>query len=331
MYQPTTRLLTVLELLQARAQVSAAELARRLEVDARTVRRYVTMLQDMGIPVEAVHGRYGGYRLRPGYKLPPLMFTEEEALAVSLGLLAARWLGLAATAPATEGALAKIERVLPLPVGARIRALQDTIGFTALGQQGTPAAGGVLLALSTAAQRQQRVWLRYQAADEAASEREVDPYGLVFHYGRWYLVGFDHRRGAMRTFRVDRVQAVEPREATFQRPADFDAVDYLARALADIPWGFEFEALLATTLAEARARVPAHAAHLEATDGGVLLRAQGDDPATVARSLIGISMWLACRFVVVRPAELRDEVRRLAGDLLAMTERPAAEPESRQT
>src|SRR5262249_43642702 len=91
MYQPTTRLLTILELLQARPQLSAAELARRLEVDGRTVRRYVTMLQDMGIPIQAVHGRYGGYRLRPGYKLPPLMFTAEEALAVALGLLAARW------------------------------------------------------------------------------------------------------------------------------------------------------------------------------------------------------------------------------------------------
>src|ERR687891_436879 len=117
MYQPTTRLLTVLELLQARPYLTGADLARRLEVDGRTVRRYVMMLQDMGIPVEANHGRYGGYRLRPGYKLPPLMFTEEEALAVTLGLLAARRIGLALTAPAVEGALAKIDRVLPIAVG----------------------------------------------------------------------------------------------------------------------------------------------------------------------------------------------------------------------
>ncbi|MPZ13158.1 MAG: HTH domain-containing protein [Chloroflexi bacterium] len=109
MYWPTTRLLTVLELLQARHQIRAAEIARRLEVDGRTVRRYVTMLQDMGIPVEAVRGRCGGYRLRPGFKLPPLMFTEEEALAVTLGLMAARWLGLSAhsrvsgRAPALHG------------------------------------------------------------------------------------------------------------------------------------------------------------------------------------------------------------------------------------
>ncbi len=87
MYHPTTRVLTVLELLQSRQQLSGAELASRLEVDRRTVRRYVTMLQDLGIPVEGERGRHGGYRLRPGFKLPPLMFTEDEALALTLGLL----------------------------------------------------------------------------------------------------------------------------------------------------------------------------------------------------------------------------------------------------
>src|SRR5204863_4074973 len=101
-YHPTTRVLAVLELLQSRQRVRGAELAERLEVDGRTVRRYVTMLQDLGIPVEAERGRYGAYRLRPGFKLPPLMFSDEEALAVVLGLLAARQLGLAVAAPAVE-------------------------------------------------------------------------------------------------------------------------------------------------------------------------------------------------------------------------------------
>ncbi|MGH2587001.1 MAG: helix-turn-helix transcriptional regulator, partial [Dehalococcoidia bacterium] len=237
MYQPTTRLLTILELLQARSQLSAAELARRLEVDARSVRRYVTMLQDMGIPIEAVHGRYGGYRLRPGYKLPPLIFTEEEALAVTLGLSAARWLGLSTAAPATEGALAKLERVLPLPVAERIRALQDTIGFTRPAGDPAPTAGDLLLTLSIAAQRRQRIRIRYQAGDGAGSEREVDPYGLVFHDARWYLTGFDHRSGEQRIFRVDRVLEAEPRDEAFQRPADFDAAAHLIRALATVPWG----------------------------------------------------------------------------------------------
>jgi predicted DNA-binding transcriptional regulator YafY len=320
MYQPTTRLLTILELLQARPQLSAAELARRLEVDDRTVRRYVTMLQDMGIPVEATHGRYGGYRLRPGYKLPPLMFTEEEALAVTLGLLAARRLGLSATAPATEGALAKIERVLPIPVAERIRALQDTIGFMQPPPAGraAPPAADFLLTLSSAVQRQQRVRLRYQAADGAESEREVDPYGVVFHAGRWYLTGFDHRRGEIRVFRIDRVLEVAAQDAEFQRPPDFDAVEHLTRTLADLPWGIEVEVLLKTTPAQARARVPAHIAHLEEADGGVMLRTQGDDLRTAARSLVGIFVDLGCAFMIVRPPELREEVRRVVGEIGGM-------------
>ncbi|MDQ3327603.1 MAG: HTH domain-containing protein, partial [Chloroflexota bacterium] len=111
MYHPTARVLAVLELLQSHGRMTGAELARRLEVHVRTARRYVETLQDLGIPVEAERGRYGAYRLRPGYKLPPLMFSEDEVLALTLGLLAARKLGLAAAAPAVEGTLAKVERV----------------------------------------------------------------------------------------------------------------------------------------------------------------------------------------------------------------------------
>lgn len=111
-YSPVTRLLTMLDLLQSRPNVTAAQLAERLEVEARSVRRYVTMLQDIGIPVEAVRGRYGGYRLRPGFKLPPLMWTEEEAVAVTLGLQAIRQIGLFQTIPTIEHALAKKEQSL---------------------------------------------------------------------------------------------------------------------------------------------------------------------------------------------------------------------------
>src|SRR5919199_1710307 len=111
-YHPTTRVLTVLELLQSHQRLSGAELAERLEVDRRTVRRYVTMLQELGIPIEGERGRYGSYRLRPGFKLPPLMLVEDEALAVTLGLLAVRQLGLAGAGTAAEGAAGQIH---PLP------------------------------------------------------------------------------------------------------------------------------------------------------------------------------------------------------------------------
>src|SRR5436305_10426832 len=127
MYFPTTRVLTILELLQSHYRLSGPELAERLEVNTRTVRRYITMLQDLGIPVEAERGRLGSYRLRPGFKLPPLMFTEDEALSLTLGLLAARRLGLTSATPSVEGALAKIERVLPLTLRQRVQAIQETL------------------------------------------------------------------------------------------------------------------------------------------------------------------------------------------------------------
>src|SRR5579859_7289293 len=128
-YRPTARVLTVLELLQSHGRMTGAELARRLEVDIRTVRNYVETLADLGIPVEAERGRYGAYRLRPGYKLPPLIFTEDESLALTLSLLLARENGLAQTSPAVESVLAKVERVLPQATRARIQAVEQTVIF----------------------------------------------------------------------------------------------------------------------------------------------------------------------------------------------------------
>src|SRR5918994_1098657 len=125
--RPTTRLLSMLELLQIRGRIGGPELARRLEVGERTVRRYAVRRQEMGVPVEGERGRYGAYSLKPGYRLPPLMFTEEEALGLALGLLAARRLGLAGAAPAVEGALAKVERVMPGALRGRVRDLEETV------------------------------------------------------------------------------------------------------------------------------------------------------------------------------------------------------------
>ena len=183
MYQPTTRVLAVLEFLQSRGRLTGPELAERLEVDLRTVRRYVTMLQDLGIPVEGERGRHGGYRLRPGYKLPPLMLSDDEALAVTLGLLAARRLGFAASAPAVDGALTKLERVLPPALRGRAAAVQETLSFDLPPARQAPA-GAVVVALSEAAQGGRRVWLRYGDSRGAQTEREFDPYGLAHVAGR---------------------------------------------------------------------------------------------------------------------------------------------------
>ncbi|MGH2501073.1 MAG: helix-turn-helix transcriptional regulator, partial [Ktedonobacterales bacterium] len=126
-YSPATRLLALLDLLQSRPRVSAQQVADALEVNTRSVRRYITMLQAMGIPVETRRGRYGGYALRPGYRLPPLMLTDDEALAITLGLLATPRLGLAELQAATAGALAKLERVLPLATRERVQAIRASV------------------------------------------------------------------------------------------------------------------------------------------------------------------------------------------------------------
>lgn len=323
MYYPTTRVLTVLELLQSRHRIGGAELAERLEVDVRTVRRYITMLQDLGIPVEGTRGRYGAYRLRPGFKLPPLMFSDDEALALVLGLLAARRLGLTVAAPATEGALAKVERVLPLALRERVRAVEETLVIAAGVKETSPAAGDIVVALGEAAQQQRRVWLRYRAWEGEESERALDPYGLVYRAGRWYVVGHCHLRDDVRVFRLDRVVAVEPLADTFDRPADFNLLEHVERGIASVPSTWCVEALLHTTLDEARQRVSGPVAILEpAPEGteGVLLRCYTDCLEWTAHYLLGLN----CRFVVLNPPELRDALRQLAAHALECAATTAA-------
>src|ERR1700726_539497 len=139
MYHPTTPALTLLQFLQAPRKTSGPRAARGLVGDGRSVRRYIMMLQDLGIPIEAERGRYGTYRLLRGYKLPPLMFTEDEALALTLGLLAARRLGMTMAAPAVEGALAKIDRVLPEALRERVQAVQETLVLTSISSERSPS------------------------------------------------------------------------------------------------------------------------------------------------------------------------------------------------
>ena len=307
MSHPTTRVLTVLELLQSRSRLSGAELADRLEVDPRTVRRYISTLQELGVPVESEAGRYGGYRLRPGYKLPPMMFNEEEALALILGLMAARRTGLLEEAPAVEGALAKIDRVLPDRLRGRVQAVQGALAFTPVRALAASSNPTVLLAVSEAAQENRRVWLRYRAGNDE-TERDIDPYGVVHHRGRWYVAGWCHLRNDMRMFRLDRVLALEPRYETFFKPLDFNPVDFVLESLATSPWGWPIEVLLDLQLEEARRRIPLDMGTLEDTQNGVLFRTQSDALDYIARYLVQLD----CGFRVLHPQELRDAVRQLA-------------------
>src|SRR5260221_9834978 len=162
MYHPTTRVLAVLALLQSHQRLTGAELARRLEVNIGTLRRYITILQDLGIPIVGERGRAGSYELTAGFKLPPMMFTNAEALALSIGLLTARHFGLAETVPAIASAQAKLEQVMPLELRQRMRALTETVTLD-LNDLPTQSPGKALLTMSTAAQLQRRVHMRYRS------------------------------------------------------------------------------------------------------------------------------------------------------------------------
>jgi predicted DNA-binding transcriptional regulator YafY len=316
MYHPTTRLLTVLELLQSRQRVGGAELARRLEVDERTVRRYITMLRELGIPVEGERGRYGTYRLRPGYKLPPLMFTDDESLAVVLGLLAARQMGLTLEATATEAALAKIERVLPAPLRERVQAVSDALTLDLRTTTRTPASD-VVLTVSLAARERRTVWIRYRSGlDDSETERLFDPYGVVYRAGRWYTAGHCHLRDDTRLFRLDRVAEAEIRDQTFVRPAGFDCLAYVVQSIATLPGRYDLEVVLRTTLEVARQVVLPGVGTLDATDDGVRLSGYTQDVDWMARYLSSLP-W---PMVVRKPAELRDALRRHAEALIAATQ-----------
>ena len=193
-----------MELLQSRSTMTGADLARRLEVNIRTVRRYVEILQDLGIPVVAERGRHGAYRLRPGFKMPPLVFSDDEALALTLGLLAVRRLGLIIAAPAVEGALAKVNRVLPATLAERVQAVQEVLVLH-VGRPNASPPGATLFAFSTAVEQHRQVHIHYVSGRGEETERIVDPYGVVYHAGVWYTAGYCHLRQEPRTFRLDRV------------------------------------------------------------------------------------------------------------------------------
>jgi predicted DNA-binding transcriptional regulator YafY len=308
MYHPTTRALAVLELLQTHRRMSGAELARRLQVDPRTLRRYIVMLEELGIPIGTERGRHGAYMLVAGYKLPPMMFSADEALALTLGLVAARSLGLSEAATAVESAQAKLERVLPTRIKTRVRALGETVALD-LVRAGASGNNAALLALSAAAQARLRVQMRYRSVHGDESERGFDTYGLAYRGGNWYAVGMCQLRKDLRSFRLDRVLDVQTLEARFTRPKDFDAIAHLVSSIAMLPRGIAIEVLLDTDLPTAHEHVHASIGVLEQQKNGVLLRGEADDLDWYARELARLPF----AFSVRRPQQaLRSALRACA-------------------
>ncbi|WNM30352.1 YafY family protein [Streptomyces sp. Li-HN-5-11] len=330
MARPTARVLALLEILQAGGTRTVADLAGRLGVDERTVRRYIDHLVDLDVPVRSVRGRYGGYRLAPGYRMPPLMLTDEEALAVLLGLVAGRRAGLVTTTvAAAESAAAKVRRVLPEALARRLDALLSTADFTAPARPVAAPETDVLLMLAEAARDRRPVAVAYTAWNGRRSERTVHPYGIVAHSGRWYVTGADSVSGEVRTFRLDRIETATALPGSYEVPPDFDPAAQVLSGLARVPYRHEVSLRVQGTADQVRSRLPAGIATVRelpasgaGADGGdwvrVRLRAERLEwvPSVLA--------WLNLPFVIEYPEALRAHVHDLAHRLMTCAE--AREP-----
>lgn len=304
MYDPVMRVLTVLEILQAREQVSGSELAGRLEVDLRTVQRYIARLQDLSIPVESARGVGGHYRLKPGFRLPPLMFTEEEAFAVTLGLRALRHLGLSAFAPATEGASAKLGRVLPGSLRESMDTVEEVVALET-GPWTVSTSAESLIRASVAIRSRRRLSFHYQSRAAEASHRTIEPYGVLHMHGRWYLVGHCLMRKALRTFRLDRTSQLETHEGTFERPVNFDIRDYIDQAMRFADARYQIEVWL--DLPPEKAQPCVERWQVTAEKGGSLITCSRDELDYFAANLLSFG----CRIVVRQPPELREVFQRI--------------------
>ncbi len=304
MYHPTSRVLTVLELLQARPSISGPELAARLEMDVRTVRRYINHLQDVGIPVEANIGRYGGYRLRPGFKLPPLMFTEEEATAIMLGLLTSTWLEIEQSSAAIEGALAKVSRVLPVRARERLQAVSSHLVLFPHHQQARPDAS-LLIDLSEAIHSSQRIAIDYRSIHKESTHRKVEPYGMNGWRGHWYLIGYCCLRQDYRVFRLDRIQQAQVLPETFEKAQDFDYEELMREKYTAS--GMQIEVEFQADMSTVQQKISTLYGTLTPTATGVLLQEQYDDMESMARYLMALNL----PFIVHHPPELREVLQRL--------------------
>ena len=304
MPHPASRVLAVLELLQSRSRISGPELAQRINVDIRTLRRYIVLLEELGIPITTERGRHGAYMLVAGFKLPPMMFTDAEALALSMGLLAARSLGLHAGETALASAQAKLERVMPDSLKRRLHAVEASVSIESAGALPAHVNASTLMLLTHAAHAGERVHLQYRSAQGEASERDFDTYGLGFRGGAWYAVGYCHLRHGVRGFRVDRIIETRPLPMRFTRPKDFDVLDWLNRSIATLPRAHRVEVLLRTDLAKVREAFSPAIGLFEAADGGVMLRVRTDDLAWFARQLARVPF----EFEIRTPQRLRKEL-----------------------
>ena len=226
-----TRLLSMIFLFQSRRQWTVAELSRELSVSDRTVHRYIGMLEEMGIPLYSERGPYGGFSLLRTYKLPPLIFTPEEATVLFMGARLVEDIWGKDFHDAVTGVTAKLNNVLPDDIRQEVQRTQRSlVVMTGTSRDYSPYYD-LMVTLRNCMANSLQVQLRYHSFSRVETERLVDPYALSFRWGNWYLVGFCHLRGETRTFRIDRINHLETSKTRFKMPRDFDAKAYLEESM----------------------------------------------------------------------------------------------------
>jgi predicted DNA-binding transcriptional regulator YafY len=313
MTDTSSRLLTLLSLLQGRRDWPGGELAARLEVSGRTIRRDVERLRELGYPVESLTGPAGGYRLAAGTAMPPLLLDDEEAIAIAVGLRTAARASVTGIEETSVRALVKLEQVLPGHLRRRVRALGAAT--TTLASEGGPTVDPQhLTVIATGCRDHERVRFAYRGRDGAASRREVEPHSLVNLGRRWYLVAWDCGRSDWRTFRVDRLTrptATGVRFAPRKLPAK-DAGAYVAQRLSAAPNRYEARLTLHAPAEQIRKRVPAHMGTVEAIDEQTCEFRTGDDDLDwlgVRIAMLGVD------FDLHEPPELAEHLLALAARL----------------
>ena len=201
------RVLAVLELLQARDKITGSEIAEQLNVDTRSVRRYIKQLQQMGIPVTAERGRYGAYQIETGYQLPPLMFREGEIIALILGLMVVRASQFPVDSADIAGAIAKIQRTVPQEYFNQVQAIQDIIQLH-IPSPNTTVQNAIIDTIAKAIWKNKSIEITYESRSQTQTIRQIDAFGIVYYQNDWYTVGYCHLRSDLRIFRVDRIQEV---------------------------------------------------------------------------------------------------------------------------
>jgi predicted DNA-binding transcriptional regulator YafY len=310
MNETSSRLLTLLSLLQERRDWPGGELADRLEVSGRTIRRDVERLRGLGYPVESLTGPAGGYRLRAGTAMPPLLLDDDEAIAIAVGLRTAARASVRGIEETSVRALVKLEQVLPSHLRRRVRALGAATSAVAPG--GPEVDAQALSVLAAACRDSERARFGYRGRDGANSRREVEPHSLVNVGRRWYLVAWDCGREDWRTFRVDRLSAPAATGVRFT-PRELPAKDgaaYVSQSLSAAPNRYEARVTLHAPSDVLRRYVPAHwGGSIEPIDDSSCEYRTGDDDLD----------WLAMRILMFRvdfevhePEELREHMGMLA-------------------